>query len=380
MIHIQEPKSPWEVIHMDWVTALPASGDKIHNACLVIVDSYSKTPIFLPCHKDDTAMDTALLIWSRVISHTGLFKNIISDRDPKFTSALWTNLDRLFETKLSFPTAYHPQTDGLAERMIQTLEDMMRRFSAYGLGFKDSDGFTHDWCTLIPALKLAYKTSVYSSTGQTPALLEKGCNPRLPTDTLRKALIDINPTDSSFKIILDKVRHNAKQSINDAYEYAKQKWDKSHKVPDFKLGYLVKVSTLNFNNIKGPKKLKDSYIGPFIEIALHGNNSVQVELSGKLKNKHPTFPVILINPYQPADKELFPLRNPTPVTVLPVEQNKDKKTRKVIEERRLRGKNQREYLVRYRNLVHEDEWLVESEIPDSDKVLRRFRHEKRAQA
>ncbi|MBW0581784.1 hypothetical protein O181_121499 [Austropuccinia psidii MF-1] len=121
MIHIQEPKSPWEVVHMDWVTALPPSGDKSYNACLVIVDRYSKTPIFLPCHKDDTAMDTALLLWSRVISHTGLFKNIISDRDPKFTSALWTNLHRLFGTKLSFSTAYHPQTDGLAGRMVQTL-------------------------------------------------------------------------------------------------------------------------------------------------------------------------------------------------------------------------------------------------------------------
>ncbi|MBW0562866.1 hypothetical protein O181_102581 [Austropuccinia psidii MF-1] len=103
---------------MDWVTALPPTGDRSYNACLLIVDRYSNTPIFLPCHKDYTAMDTALLLWSRVISHTVLFKNIISDRDLKFTSALWTNLHRFFGTKLSFSTAYHPQPDGLAERMI----------------------------------------------------------------------------------------------------------------------------------------------------------------------------------------------------------------------------------------------------------------------
>ncbi|MBW0585871.1 hypothetical protein O181_125586 [Austropuccinia psidii MF-1] len=145
MIYIQEPKSPWEAVHMDWVTALPQSCDKSYNSCLVIVDRYSKTPILLPCHKDDTAMDTAVLLWSRVISLAGLFKNIISNRDPKFTSAPWTNLHRLFGTKLSFSTAYHPQTDGIAERMIQTLEDMSRIFCAYGLEFKGSDGFTHDW-------------------------------------------------------------------------------------------------------------------------------------------------------------------------------------------------------------------------------------------
>ncbi|MBW0530593.1 hypothetical protein O181_070308 [Austropuccinia psidii MF-1] len=112
----------------------------------------------------------------------------------------------------------------------------------------------------------------------------------------------------------------------------------------------------------------------------HTSNAVQVELSGELENRHPTFPLIWIKPYQPADKKLFPLRNPTPLTVPPVEQNEHKKIKKVIEERRLRGKNQREYLSRYRNTVHEDEWLEESEIPDSDKLLRNFRHERRPQA
>ncbi|MBW0468454.1 hypothetical protein O181_008169 [Austropuccinia psidii MF-1] len=159
---------------MYWVTALPPSGDKGYDACLVILDRYIKTPIILTCHKDDTAMDTDLLLWSRVIPHTGLFKNIIRDRAPKFTSSLWTNLHRLFGPKLSFSTAYHPQTDGLAERMIQTLEAMIRRFCAYGVEFKDSDGFNHDWFTLMPALELEYKTSFHYSTFQTPSILEKG--------------------------------------------------------------------------------------------------------------------------------------------------------------------------------------------------------------
>ncbi|MBW0537856.1 hypothetical protein O181_077571 [Austropuccinia psidii MF-1] len=174
MIKIQELSRPWEIFHMDWVTGLPPGGHQSYNACLVIVDRFSKTPIFLPCHKDCTAMDTALLIRNRVVSWTGIFTNIISDMEPKFTSALWTNLHQLFGTKMSFSTAYHPQTDGLPERMIQTLEDMVRRFCAYGLEVKDSDGFSHDCCILLPALKLAYKTSIHASTNETPAILEKG--------------------------------------------------------------------------------------------------------------------------------------------------------------------------------------------------------------
>ncbi|MBW0544763.1 hypothetical protein O181_084478 [Austropuccinia psidii MF-1] len=152
--------------------------------------------------------------------------------------------------------------------------------------------------------------------------------------------------------------------MNDTFDYANQKWDKSHKVQEFKLGILALVSNLNFNNIKGPKKLKYSHVGPFVIVSLHGINPAQVELSGKLDNKQPTFPVDLIKTYQPSEKELFPLRNSTPLTVTPVEQIEEKKIKKIIKERRLRGKNQREYLFRYRNPEHEDEWLAESEIPE----------------
>ncbi|MBW0499023.1 hypothetical protein O181_038738 [Austropuccinia psidii MF-1] len=102
MIQIQEPKSPWEIVYIDWVTGIPPGGDRSYNACLVLVDRYRKNPMVLPCHKYYTAMDTAIMTWIKVISHTDFFQNIISDRDPKFTAALWTNIYNLFETKLSF--------------------------------------------------------------------------------------------------------------------------------------------------------------------------------------------------------------------------------------------------------------------------------------
>ncbi|MBW0468939.1 hypothetical protein O181_008654 [Austropuccinia psidii MF-1] len=72
---------------MDLVKALTPAGDGSYNAYLVLVYRYRKTLMLLPCHKTDTAMDTAIIIWNRVISDTDLFKNNI--RDPKFTSALW---------------------------------------------------------------------------------------------------------------------------------------------------------------------------------------------------------------------------------------------------------------------------------------------------
>ncbi|MBW0563370.1 hypothetical protein O181_103085 [Austropuccinia psidii MF-1] len=153
--------------------------------------------------------------------------------------------------------------------MLQTLEDMVRRFCAYGLELKDCDGFTLDWCTRLPALELAYKTSIHSNTNQTPAILEKGWNPKLPQYSLRKELIGIHPTGASFKGMLDKARKHAVMCMEDSFAYAKDKRDKSHATPDFKVGDLVLVSTTDFNNIKACKRLMDCFAGPFFIKALH---------------------------------------------------------------------------------------------------------------
>ncbi|MBW0593797.1 hypothetical protein O181_133512 [Austropuccinia psidii MF-1] len=153
--YIEERKHPWETINMNWDTGLLPGGKESFNTCLIIVDRFSKSMRCLPCQKEDTAMDTALLFWNNIISTCGVPKIIISDRDPKFPSEFWTNLYDMLGTKVAFSTPYHPQTDGLAERMIQTMEDILRRFCAYGMEYKDHEGYTPDWVTLLTAVQLA---------------------------------------------------------------------------------------------------------------------------------------------------------------------------------------------------------------------------------
>ncbi|MBW0476003.1 hypothetical protein O181_015718 [Austropuccinia psidii MF-1] len=79
--HIEEPKHPWETINMNWIAGLVPGGKENFNACLVSVDRYSKIVRCLPCHKEDTAMDTAFSSWSNIIATCGVPKIIISDRD-----------------------------------------------------------------------------------------------------------------------------------------------------------------------------------------------------------------------------------------------------------------------------------------------------------
>jgi hypothetical protein len=346
------------------------------------VDRYSKTPIFVPCFKGDSAMDTAVLFWNRVMPRTGIPRIIISDRDPKFTSEFWTGLQSMLGTKLAFSTAYHPQTDGLAERMIQTLEDMIRRFCSYGLEFKDNDGYTHDWVSLLPILELAYSTSIHSTTGKPPALLEKGWMPNLPRDFIKQGQIDIHPTAGTYSKMFDNSRKHDEQRIVESTNYNKERWDKSHKAPEFKVGDQVLICTTNFTNLAGPKKMRDSFAGAFVIKALHGKNAVEVILTGKFSRKHPTFPVRLIKIYNSPDPDNLPLRQKVRVVITPIKQPpKHKVILKILREKRLRVDNRdvKMYLARYKGLgADQDEWLLEQEIPEAPTLLRRFRIEKRS--
>ncbi|MBW0517884.1 hypothetical protein O181_057599 [Austropuccinia psidii MF-1] len=99
---------------MDWVTGIVPGGKEDCNACLVVANRYSKSVRCLTCHKEDTAIDTALLFCNNIICTCEIPKTTISVRNPKFTSEFWTRLYDIIGTKLAFSTSYHPQKDGLA--------------------------------------------------------------------------------------------------------------------------------------------------------------------------------------------------------------------------------------------------------------------------
>ncbi|MBW0556121.1 hypothetical protein O181_095836 [Austropuccinia psidii MF-1] len=297
----------------------------------------------LPCHKEDTAMDTALLFWNNIISTCGVPKIIISDRDPKFTSEFWTNFYDMLGTKLAFPTAYHPQTDGLGERMIKTMEDILRRFCVYGMEQKDHKGYTHDWVTLLLAVQLAYNTSQHSTKGRTPALVEKGWHPLLPVDHLKKNILTIHPTAKDFHDMWTRACDTAAKCIAEAKDYNRQRWDKTHVELDFKEGD---------------------------QVLLVGKNEVEVKLTEEFSRKHPVFPVSFVKPYFQTEIGKFPSRkkNLTHQEIVELEASPGPVS-KIIRARKIRlnEKDQRQYLVRFKNqTADKDKWLAEDAIPDGN--------------
>ncbi|MBW0504152.1 hypothetical protein O181_043867 [Austropuccinia psidii MF-1] len=175
----------------------------------------------------------------------------------------------------------------------------------------------------------------------------------------------------------------AAKCITEAKEYNKKRWDKSHMEPDFKEGDQVLVSTLSFNNLKGPKKMRDSFVGPLTIIKLIGKNEVEVKLTEDFARKNPVFPVSLVKPYFQTEENKFPSRkkNPTPPEILEVEDSPGP-VKKIIKARKIRlnGKDQRQYLVRFKNqTADKNKWLVEDAIQDGKLHLGRFRASRRTE-
>jgi hypothetical protein len=181
--------------------------------------------------------------------------------------------------------------------------------------------------------------------------------------------------------MFEKTKKHAEECIELAAQYNKERWDKSHKEPEFKIGDKVIVSTVKFNNLAGPRKMRNSFAGPFVIKALHGKNAVEVILTEEFSRKHPTFPVSLIKNYHPSDKEKFPERNTPTNTPTPVEEDTSPGIiHKVLREKRVKkdGKETKLYLVRYKNKeADSDQWLPESEMKESQTLLREFSISKR---
>ena len=105
---------------------------------------------------------------SEIVQLHGIPLSIVSDRDPRFTLRFWKELQSSLGTRLNFITAFHPQTNGQSERVIQVLEDMLRGCVL---------DFFGSWDRYIAFMEFAYNNSCQSSIGMTlyEALYNKKC-------------------------------------------------------------------------------------------------------------------------------------------------------------------------------------------------------------
>ncbi|GJU44743.1 putative reverse transcriptase domain-containing protein [Tanacetum coccineum] len=158
LVQPEIPEWKWEKITMDFVTKLPKTTNG-YDTIWVIVDRLTKSAHFLPMRETDPMEKLMKLYMKEVVTRHGVSVSIISDRDGRFTSLFWQALHKALGTRLDMSTAYHPETDGQSERIIQTLEDMLRACVL---------DFGKNWDKHLPLVELYYNNSYHTSIKAAP--------------------------------------------------------------------------------------------------------------------------------------------------------------------------------------------------------------------
>ena len=121
------PEWKWEVISMEFIIGLSRTVRQ-HDSIMVVVDKLTKVAHFISVNSTFSSSDVAQVFIRDVVRIHGVSKNIVSNRDAKFTSKFWKDLFASLGTEFAFSTTYHPQTDRQVERVNRILEDMLRMY------------------------------------------------------------------------------------------------------------------------------------------------------------------------------------------------------------------------------------------------------------
>jgi hypothetical protein len=143
---------------MDFIIGLPIS-TKQNNDIMVVVEKLSKATHFIPINSTCKEIDISNIFMKEIFRLHGMPKEIISDRDTKFTSNFWKSLFVGFETKMIFSTSYHPQTNGKTERVNQVLEYMLRMCVM---------NQPKKWEDYLPLVEFAYNNGYQESLKMSP--------------------------------------------------------------------------------------------------------------------------------------------------------------------------------------------------------------------
>ncbi|KAG3157649.1 hypothetical protein PI126_g8210 [Phytophthora idaei] len=163
------PTGCWQSISMDFVFGLPK--DKAGNTGIVVfVDRLSKMAHLAAVPDTIDGEGTASLFLDRVFRQHGLPKQIVSDRDPRFTAKFWKSLFQVLGTRLGMSIADRPQTDGQTERVNRVVEDILRRVCADA---------PRRWSEMLPLVEFALNNARHASTGFTPFYVNGLANPRV---------------------------------------------------------------------------------------------------------------------------------------------------------------------------------------------------------
>ena len=202
-----------------------------------MVDHFTK---FIQLHPVKTleAVEAAKCLMETFYKY-GIPTQILSDQGTNFQAMIVHELCKLLDVRQTRTTAYHPQTDGISERLMRTIKPMIK---AYLTSTKQDD-----WDENLNALSFAYNTARHETTKFSPFYLMFMRYPKIPLDLFERQIeptLHLNPneyaeqTQQRLKVAYEAVTNNTRSRM----DKAKTHYDRNIRPSEFKVGdYVYKV-------------------------------------------------------------------------------------------------------------------------------------------
>jgi hypothetical protein len=246
-----EPCSEWQVDVLGPFSPTSRSNNKY---IVVFVCRFTKWVEAFAVPNQDSETIARLLV-QEIIPRHGCPRSLLSDRGSPFLSKLSKSIYELLSIKKLNTTAYHPQANGGAERLMPVIATMLSVYSA---------DYPNDWDEHLNYCLFAIRTAVHDTTKYSPFFLMYGRDPAFPFDAMMEVEEKyrtneeyVNEVIRKLKLAQAVVKNNALQ-VKLKRDKANEKLNKirSFNVGDFVMLYVPRtkpgISSKLSHKWKGP--------------------------------------------------------------------------------------------------------------------------------
>jgi hypothetical protein len=262
----------FERVGIDLVGPLPITNQKNHYI-IVATDYLTRWPE-AQAVSDASAATLAQFIFTEIICRHGIPKIILSDQGPNFRSDMIRILCEKFLIRHKFSSPYHPQTNGMVERLNRTLCESLAKVTT-----------SKDWDIYLPSVLFAYRTKRHTTTGYTLFQLVYRRQATLPVELIlptSEPEPEIDLEDSiltrAYELIdrLKDSQGQARKNTTASQQKQKERHDARITLIEFEVGDKVWIQCKDIV-ISHSVKFEEKRKGPYIIYAKLGNGAYKLQ-------------------------------------------------------------------------------------------------------
>ena len=176
----ERPGRAWERVHIDF------AGPFMNDMFLIVVDAYSKWPEVV--RMNTTTSSATINVLRTIFSRYGYPEQLVSDNGPQFSSLDFNNFLQANGIRHITSAPWHPASNGLAERFVQTFKNAMTAMRGENSLQANLDKFL-----------LMYRNTPHSVTNECPSVLFIGRKTRMCLDLLCPTLLEDSICEPSLQ-------------------------------------------------------------------------------------------------------------------------------------------------------------------------------------